>query len=121
MNLNHLNLCVPDVAEARHFFESHFGFRCVDTKGNDVLSVLHGDGGFILVLSNLNKDAAPVYPKDFHIGFVLDNADDVQQVYERLQLAGVELPHAPREMRGSFIFYCYAPGAVLLEVSCRAS
>ena len=119
MKLNHLNLCVPDITEARTFFESHFGFRCVDIKGANILAVLQGEGDFILVLSNLRKDVKPAYPADFHIGFILESVDQVQAIYQRLQEAGIEIPQGIREMRGSLIFYCIAPGPILLEVSCR--
>jgi catechol 2,3-dioxygenase-like lactoylglutathione lyase family enzyme len=117
LQLNHLNLAVVDVSEAQHFFETFFEFRCVDTKA-DVLTVLEGAGGFTLVLSHLDKTTMPVYPKDFHVGFILDNPEQVQTLFDHLQNAGIELPHPPREMRGSLIFYCHAPGSILLEVSC---
>ena len=118
MQLNHLNLAVADIAEARHFFETFFDFQCVYSKGADTLAVLKGNNGFTLVLSNLDRAVPPVYPKDFHIGFILDNPEQVEAIFQRLQSAGVELPHQPREMRGSFIFYCHAPSSILLEVSC---
>ena len=117
MQLNHLNLAVPNIAEARHFFETVFGFHCVDTKG-DALAVLEGQDGFTLVLSHLDKDDAIIYPKDFHIGFILETQEQVQATFERLQSAGINLPHPPRIMRGSFIFYCRVLDTVLLEVSC---
>lgn len=117
MQLNHLNLAVPNIDEARTFFETFFGFQCVDTKG-DALAVLEGQGGFTLVLSNLDQSAAPTYPRDFHIGFILESRDAVQKTFDQLQSKGIDMPHQPRAMRGSFIFYCHAPGSILLEVSC---
>ena len=118
LQLNHLNLAVSDVTEARRFFETYFDFKCVDTKGADALAILEGQGGFTLVLSNLDKTTSPVYPKDFHIGFILDSPEQVQHVFAQLQAGGVEMPHQPREMRGSFIFYCRVLDSILLEVSC---
>jgi catechol 2,3-dioxygenase-like lactoylglutathione lyase family enzyme len=118
LHLNHLSLAVPDVSEASRFFETFFDFRCVDSKGADVLAVLEGQDGFTLVLSHLDKEAAISYPKDFHIGFILENQEQVQATFERLQSAGITLPHAPRIMRSSFIFYCHVLETILLEVSC---
>ncbi len=118
MHLNHLSLAVPDVTEASRFFERFFDFKCVDSKGADVLAVLEGQDGFTLVLSHLDKEAAIIYPKDFHIGFILENQEQVQDVFEQLQGAGIDLPHPPRTMRGSFIFYCSVLDMILLEVSC---
>ena len=33
MRLNHVNLTVPDVAQAKGFFETYFGLRCVAERG----------------------------------------------------------------------------------------
>ncbi len=118
LQLNHLNLAVTDVGETRRFFETFFEFKCMDNKGADALAVLEGQGGFTLVLSNLDQGNVPVYPKDFHIGFTLESHEQVQAVFERLQSAGINLSHQPREMRGSLIFYCHILDTILLEVSC---
>ncbi len=120
MQLNHLSLAVPDVSEASRFFETFFDFKCVDTKGADVLVVLEGQGGFTLVLSHLDKEAAISYPKDFHIGFILESQEQVQAIFDRLKSGEINLPYPPRIMRGSFIFYCRVLDAILLEVSCVA-
>jgi catechol 2,3-dioxygenase-like lactoylglutathione lyase family enzyme len=34
MKLNHLNLTVTDVGEAREFLERYFGLRCAVTRGD---------------------------------------------------------------------------------------
>ncbi|MDB5033855.1 MAG: hypothetical protein JWQ98_1096 [Chlorobi bacterium] len=115
MKLNHLNLCVPDIAKTRAFFETFFQFRCTDVKGP--LVVLEGEDGFLLVLSNLSKATAVEYPAEFHFGFILDNPAGVHAAYERLASGGVDIPHGVREMRGSLAFYCRIPGNILLEVS----
>ena len=52
MRLNHLNLCVGDLAAARDFFERHFDFHCVEQKG-DALAVLTYRAGFTRVLSDV--------------------------------------------------------------------
>ncbi|MEO5929548.1 MAG: VOC family protein [Candidatus Kapaibacterium sp.] len=115
MKLNHLNLCVPDIAETRAFFETFFRFRCTDAKGS--LVVLEGEDGFILVLSNLGKVDAVDYPAEFHFGFILNDPAEVYATYERLTAGGIGIPHGVREMRGSLAFYCRIPGNILLEVS----
>ena len=50
MKLNHLNLCVDDLSEARHFFETFLIFN-FGTKGK-ALVVMSDESGFILVLSD---------------------------------------------------------------------
>jgi catechol 2,3-dioxygenase-like lactoylglutathione lyase family enzyme len=118
LQLNHLNLCVPNLADAVSFFETFFDFRYLETKGRDTLAVLEGQGSFTLVLSNFNKEVTPVYPDGFHIGFLVKTPEEVQHKYDQLIQAGLEIPHAPRTMHGAHAFYCIAPGLLLIEVSC---
>ncbi|GAB3934810.1 VOC family protein [Larkinella terrae] len=117
MKLNHLNLCVPDVAEATAFFESIFHFQCLETKGKNMLAVLYGEDGFILVLSNLQKATEINYPPDFHLGFLVKEPEDVHEIYQRLLAAGVAVEREPRPIRGSLGFYFAGPGNVMIEVS----
>jgi catechol 2,3-dioxygenase-like lactoylglutathione lyase family enzyme len=115
MKLNHLNLAVPNVPETRAFFEEFFGFHCADEKQNDMLAVMFGEDGFVLVLSNFDRRTAPRYPKAFHVGFILNSREEVNAVNERLQAAGYEVK-PPGMMHGSWTFYLNAPGGFLLEV-----
>jgi lactoylglutathione lyase len=119
MQLNHLDLSVPDVARAAAFFEQGFGFRLVQTKGQDGMAVLAGGGGFTLVLTRATE---PAYPKTFHIGFLLPSEQAVRDAYDRIQaLDGSDAtpPGPPRQMRGGLLFYCRVPGGILVEVGHR--
>ena len=40
MALKHLNLAVPDVATTQAFFETYFGFRCLELKGDNIIAIL---------------------------------------------------------------------------------
>lgn len=122
MRLNHLNLCVLDLDEARRFFEEHFDFECLDRKGDAVL-VLSDRAGFTLVISDPTKFGGhgADYPEGFHVGFLVDTADHVDATYARLIDAGIEIDKAPRTMRGSYGFYFLALGGVLFEVSSLAT
>src|SRR5271170_949569 len=104
MKLNHLNLAVPDVALTREFFEQFFGLRCTETKGDNVLSVLVDDGGFALILTNFEKRDEQHYPRDFHLGFIQESVDQVNQIYQRMKDAGVEV-RPPRSVHGGWGFY----------------
>jgi catechol 2,3-dioxygenase-like lactoylglutathione lyase family enzyme len=116
MKLNHLNLVVPDVPRTAKFFEEFFGFRPTEQKGRDALAVLFDTAGFALVLSNFERATAVAYPRDFHIGFLLESETQVKDVFERLKAAGhVEKP--PQRMHGSWSFYVTAPGGINVEVS----
>jgi hypothetical protein len=39
--------------------------------------------------------------------------------FRRLNAAGPDVPDPPRMVRGSLLFYCHAPGGLLVEVSHR--
>jgi len=118
MLLNHINLSVPDVALARHLFETYFDFKCTDTKLNDTLSILSGADGFILVLMNerLNQEGNHRYPDAFHIGFHLPNEEEVRSVYDRLKAGGVPLTQEPKMIRKSLGFYFHHQN-LMIEVA----
>ena len=119
MTLNHLNLPVADVAQTRIFFEKYFDFKCVDVKGDNVLAVLHGVNGFVLSLmsTSFNRNGNSVYPDAFHMGFLVESEDQVNAMWHRLKSDEIGLEGEPRNMRGIFGFYFYAPGNILIEIS----
>lgn len=118
MRLNHLNLGLLDLAEARRFFEDHFDFELLDRKGDAVL-VMGDRQGFTLVISDPTKfgGVGADYPEGFHVGFLVETADLVDATHSRLARGGVEIPNPPRTMRGSYGFYFHALG-IMFEVSC---
>ena len=109
MRLNHLNLTVPDVDQARDFFETYFGFRCVTTKGRDALAVLVDETGFVFTLNNFEKANNVEYPGAFHIGFMQDSRERVDEIHDRLKAGGIDV-EPPREFHGAWTFYFRAPG-----------
>ncbi len=115
MPLNHINLTVPDVRQTREFFETYFGFHCVAERGRDALAVLVDDTGFIFTLSNFDKATEVEYPGAFHIGFMQDSREQVDEMFARLKFAGLDM-EPPREFHGAWTFYFRAPGGFLVEV-----
>ncbi|CRK84819.1 VOC family protein [Neobacillus massiliamazoniensis] len=121
MRLNHLNLFVDDLSEARHFFETYFDFQFLEQKGK-ALVVLSDENGFILVLSDPKafkgkKDIR--YPEAFHIGFLVETSSEVDQAYDRLVAGGIEIDKEPYTLRGnSYGFYFTVFNGLLIEVSC---
>ncbi|MES2379327.1 MAG: VOC family protein [Bacteroidota bacterium] len=118
MKLNHLNLPVKDVTAAREFFETYFGFKSVDVKLNDTLSVLKGEDGFTLVIMSekLNQNGNSVYPDAFHIGFFQSTDEEVTAMFERLKAGGIPLMQEPQLIRKTFGFYFTYQG-ILIEVA----
>ena len=114
MKLNHVNLPVADVPATRDFFEKHFGFHCI-TEPTDANVVLTDNAGLVLTISNFDHAAKVTYPKWFHVGFMQDSDDKVDNIYERLKKAGMQ-PGKPDYMHGARTFYFTAPGGFTVEV-----
>ncbi|MBS1939252.1 MAG: VOC family protein [Bacteroidetes bacterium] len=119
MQLNHVNLPVPDVGAAKAFFERYFAFTCTDVKSGGVIAVLQGEAGFSLVLMQAKPGStdAEVWPNAFHIGFLVGSTREVESKHAELKAAGIAVPGNPRSMRGVYGFYFTAPGGILVEVS----
>jgi predicted enzyme related to lactoylglutathione lyase len=109
MTINHLNLPVSDVAGAITFFESHFDFKCIQTKGDNMIAVLKNAADFTLVLmsSKMNQNGSNAYPDAFHLGFMLEDTDRVTETYQKLKTGGIQLDREPQKIRDSFGFYFY--------------
>jgi lactoylglutathione lyase len=115
MRVNHLNLTVPDVRQTREFFETFFGLKCVADLGRNALAVMIDESGFILTLNNFEKASEVEYPGAFHIGFMQDSRERVDEIYQQLKAGGYEA-EPPREFHGAWTFYLRAPGGFLVEV-----
>jgi len=117
MRLNHLDLTVPDVEQSRAFFETYFGLRCVVSvdRGNDELVVLTDEAGFALTLNNSDTTTRVEYPAGFHIGFMQDSRQGVDELHKRLKSDGFNV-ESPREFHGAWTFFFRAPGGFLIEV-----
>jgi len=123
MQINHLNFPVPDVTETRSFFEKHFNFTCRAVKGDNIMAILESEEGFVLTLMSMsfNRNGNTTFPDAFHMGFLVDDRDKVQSVWQNLHNDGIVLGQEPHNMRGVFGFYFHAPGNILIEVSTNAN
>ena len=115
MKLNHINLIVWDVAAAVHLFTTCFGFTCTETKGENVLAILVGQDGFLLILMK-DKSGEARYPTNFHIGFMLQEKSEVTAVHEALTSQGYEA-REPGKIREEFGFYLTFQN-LMIEVAC---
>ena len=114
MNINHLNLVVENVAETAHFFVTYFEFEQTIVKGENVIAVLRNKENFTLVLST-DKAGNNHYPKDFHIGFMLNSQAQVDRTYEKLKSGGIEPGRVPGKIRNSYAFYFHF-ATIFIEV-----
>jgi lactoylglutathione lyase len=111
MKLNHLNLAVTDVAQTRKLFETYFGFTGLKEVSNDKFAVLFDDG-FVL---NLMRGAQVSYPDTFHIGFIQESEERVNEINRHLKEDGFDV-NPPGKLHGAWTFYFRAPGGITIEV-----
>jgi len=77
---------------------------------------MEDDAGLAFGVSNLFGSPPPVYPSDFHIGFILDKESDVRAQYERLKGAGVQLRTELSRGGPNIYFMCVGPDGIMIEV-----
>ncbi|GHO71883.1 glyoxalase [Ktedonobacter sp. SOSP1-52] len=98
-----------DVPAAAKFLETYFGLR--SQGGNKGFTVLSDDDNLVLTLMKAGQVS---YPGTFHIGFVQESEERVNEIYQRLKDDGFEMK--PPERSHAWTFYVQAPGGFLVEV-----
>lgn len=116
MKLNHLNLTVTDPVEAQAFFVKHLGLTAKG-RGNKNMAVLTDENGMSLLLMSpqMGDETTITYPATFHIGFMQDTEEQVNQINRSLKEAGYHLPE-PSKQHGSWTFYFDTPWGITIEV-----
>jgi catechol 2,3-dioxygenase-like lactoylglutathione lyase family enzyme len=117
VKLNHLNLAVSDVQQARGFLVKYFGLDPDGKPGNDAIAFLRDDNGMVLTLTNIDRAAEVKYPGAFHIGFIQESRERVDEINRRLKEDGFAVD-PPQKLHGSWTFYFRAPGGFVIEVLC---
>jgi lactoylglutathione lyase len=113
VKLNHLNLTVSDVPQAHRFLEKYFGLKGYHgTAPRESMSFLSDDHGMLLALF---RGSETRYPAGFHIGFIQDSEEQVNEINQRLRDDGFRVPQ-PARLHGSWTFYFQAPGGFTVEV-----
>ena len=125
MTINHLNLTVTDPTETSAFLAKHFGLE--PRGGNAGIQMLHDDQRMVLTLikgraddrdtsaAAAEKPPRVKYPSSFHIGFIVESRDRVNQINQQLRDDGIEAD-APAHLHGAWTFYFTAPGGFTVEV-----
>jgi len=115
MKLNHLNLSVTNVPETRSFMEKYFGM--IDGGGNNNIAFLRDDNGMVLTLTSakVGGETEVKYPATFHVGFIQENENRVNEINAQLKADGYDVP-PPSRQHGSWTFYFSSPGGFTIEV-----
>ncbi|PKO12727.1 MAG: glyoxalase [Chloroflexi bacterium HGW-Chloroflexi-10] len=118
MKLNHINLTVTNPIATQAFLVKYFQLKLMG-KENDTISFLSDDNGMVISLANmkLGMESEVQYPATFHIGFIQESEERVNEINQQLQVDGFNVP-APSRQHGSWTFYFLAPGGFTIEVLC---
>ena len=81
------------------------------------MAFLSDDNGMVVGLFHPGEEAEVKYLGSFHIGFIQETEEKVNEVNRRLKQDGFDLP-APSRQHGSWTFYFLAPGGITIEVLC---
>jgi lactoylglutathione lyase len=99
MTINHLNLTVTDPGETSAFLAKYFGLQ--PRGGNAGMQMLYDDQRMVLTLIKGRADdrdqsegangkpARVKYPSSFHIGFIVESQDRVNQINQQLRDDGL--------------------------------
>jgi len=63
----------------------------------------------------MDRKSEVKYPDTFHIGFIQDSEEQVNEINRQLKADGFHLP-PPSRQHGSWTFYIDAPGGFTIEV-----
>lgn len=109
MKLGHLNLTVTDVPATVAFLEKYFELR--NQGGDDKFSLMFDDDGLVL---SLMKGGQVSYPRTFHIGFIQESEERVNEINQRLKDDRFDVE--PPQRFHAWTFYVLAPGGFTVEV-----
>jgi catechol 2,3-dioxygenase-like lactoylglutathione lyase family enzyme len=86
MDLNHLHLHVRDLAAARRFYETYFGFH-EHVRHGEILFLRNGEGFDLALVPD--PGAAHSFPSWFHFGFRMESPAAVRALLDRLRVDGL--------------------------------
>jgi catechol 2,3-dioxygenase-like lactoylglutathione lyase family enzyme len=117
MKFNHLDLPVRNVPAVAAFFTRYFAMTALVARDDFTLLV---DGeGFSLVLNGLGAEHAAAFPRGFHVGFNVAQAEEVEDLHARLLADQVPMSRPLGWLAGALTFQCQASDELAVEVGWR--
>lgn len=111
--LRHIALFVPDLVAAEHFFVDLMGMDLEWRPDPDNVYLTSGNDNLALhQVAAVGEQGALD-----HIGFFINDPDQIEPWFEFLTENGVEMLTAPRTHRdGAISFYCLGPADIRVQV-----
>ena len=114
MTINHLHIATKDMHRSMHFYTRHLNFAKKMDHGEGVF--LQDSEGFLLAIDPVED--IPSFPDWFHLGFCMQNKEQVKQIYDSMAAAGVKFAKDYQEYGSEAVaFYAYDPDGYKIEVS----
>jgi catechol 2,3-dioxygenase-like lactoylglutathione lyase family enzyme len=114
MKFNHISFPSTDVDATAAFFVRYLG--CTVSAAGTIRILKRHD--FDIVIERADPPVA--WPRNFHIGFEVPEAQDVVELRAQFAADGAHRPtEVIRHPRGSR-FFCEVPGGVQVEINTRA-
>ena len=104
MNMDHVNLSVPDIQETRAFLETYFGLRFLGPPDTNKIIVAVDDNKTIVALSNFSNASHYDYPDAFHIGFNQPSREAVDAIHQKMIDNGIKAGKRI-DFHGAWTFY----------------
>jgi extradiol dioxygenase family protein len=119
MKLYHLAIASHDIIKTQNFYINYFGFRKGFETGPDGFIV--NNDGFVIVIEKI--PAPEKFPDWFHYGFMLNNHEEVIQLFEKMKKDGIEFfqeLYQDENLAGkkTTLFFCLDPNGYKIEVRC---
>ena len=120
LGLRHLALKVIDLSRSHAFYERLFDMRVVWQPDPD--NVYLSSGTDNLALHQLPAEEISAYQPGQgqfldHFGFLMETPEDVDIMFQRVQLEGVTIVKPPKKHRdGSYSFYLTDPDENIIQV-----
>jgi lactoylglutathione lyase len=73
------------------------------------------ENGLVLTVMRAGHGMDAKYPPSFHLGFMQDSDEQVNELNRRLKEDGLAVD-PPRRLHGAWTFYLQAPGGFVIEV-----
>jgi predicted enzyme related to lactoylglutathione lyase len=120
MKLNHIDIHVPDVDETSKFFIDNFGMRLEAMRATT--SPFYATTTILSLSSATRSKKLWSRPnchwrRDLPSRFHRSDTCEVDAVYARIRANSADVPPRPSAIWGGWVFYCRAPGQILIEVS----